>query len=468
LREGEPAIRVLHGPQVEIRENHFFEGAWDGAFEAFRFDQAATVAGSGARIANEHVLFCGPSHMGERFQSIRVGDELFVSNSLAFLLALSGERLDPNYSHYSRDFLDLRRIGIKVKQKRLHLLGPRLVDLHDCCNLRIEPDLTATRLEKPFGPPPRDFSEYRSFLEDTLRATIANAGHAERGWSYRPVTMLSQGYDSTAVSALASRAGCREAVTFRRSGSKTGPQDDNGSAIAACLGLRIAEYERLDFKKLPEFRADEFYIDPWSVDRHMAVMEKQLGGALLLQGRGADNFWPSMGGRLWGLLSDYGHPFLQNPPTVHLGGLALGEFRRRVGFIDFPLASSGGIHAPAIYAIGRSKTMKPWSVGGNYDKPIPRRIAEEAGVPRHLFGQTKKGGPPWAVAFRWSPMGRFLYRVDHWAPWMVAGPRRFLHRFNPRWSETSFSVPVQRNTDRAIERYLEALSTSPLSSAPRG
>ncbi len=33
--------------------------------------------------------------------------------------------------------------------------------------------------------------------------------------------------------------------------------------------------------------------------------------------------------------------------------------------------------------------MNPWRVGGGYDKPIARRIAEERGVPRSLFGQTK-------------------------------------------------------------------------------
>jgi len=30
-------------------------------------------------------------------------------------------------------------------------------------------------------------------------------------------------------------------------------------------------------------------------------------------------------------------------------------------------------------------------LGNSYDRPIPRRIAEEAGVPRDLFGQTKVG-----------------------------------------------------------------------------
>ena len=35
--------------------------------------------------------------------------------------------------------------------------------------------------------------------------------------------------------------------------------------------------------------------------------------------------------------------------------------------------------------------MQPWSVGGKYDRPICRRIVEEAGIPRDWFGVHKKG-----------------------------------------------------------------------------
>jgi hypothetical protein len=34
--------------------------------------------------------------------------------------------------------------------------------------------------------------------------------------------------------------------------------------------------------------------------------------------------------------------------------------------------------------------MQAYSIGGNYDRPIPRRITEEAGVPRELIGTEKK------------------------------------------------------------------------------
>jgi hypothetical protein len=34
--------------------------------------------------------------------------------------------------------------------------------------------------------------------------------------------------------------------------------------------------------------------------------------------------------------------------------------------------------------------MKPWRIGGDYDRPVPRRLVESAGVPRELYGQNKK------------------------------------------------------------------------------
>ena len=203
---------------METREDCFFEGAWDGPFEDYRFDQALTFAGSGGRLDGDGILFAAPSHTFEGLYSVRAGNELFVSNSLAFLLALSGERLDPKYPHYYLDFLNHNRVGIRVKKKRLRLAGPRFVEIHDCCNLAIQPDLTnIAGWRNLLGPPPRDYDDYVAFLSRTAEQVFANAG--DPGPAHGPTvrSTLSQGYDTTAVSALAAKAGCREAVTFRKS-----------------------------------------------------------------------------------------------------------------------------------------------------------------------------------------------------------------------------------------------------------
>jgi hypothetical protein len=188
----------------------------------------------------------------------------------------------------------------------------------------------------------------------------------------------------------------------------------------------------------------------------MAVMEKRVEGSILFSGRCAENIWPRQGGGRWGLPGTTGRPDLQDVDEYHMAGRALGEFRLRIGFIDFPVGSTGAIHGPAIHAIGLSQEMKPYSLGVSYDKPLPRRIAEEIGVPRHLFGQKKKGGPGRPAAERPSWSKRLRDLVATWRPWREARLRLLGGQFYPNWSEGSYLV--QHCMDRAAERYRTVLS----------
>jgi len=71
-------------------------------------------------------------------------------------------------------------------------------------------------------------------------------------------------------------------------------------------------------------------------------------------------------------------------------GMNLSEIRLKSGFINVavPFLLARGIRS--IVAIGQSAAMAPWRVNNDYDRPIPRRIVESAGVARHLFGQRKR------------------------------------------------------------------------------
>ncbi len=450
VRARDPVVRVLHGPCVEVRGDSFVEGAWDAPFAAGDFDRSAVLAGSGGRVTPTGVLFATPANMYERLQAVRAGDALFVSNSLAFLLALSGDRLDPDHPHYYLDLLDFYRGGIGVKEKRLRLAGDRAAELHDCCNLEVASDLRVTRVEKPWGAPPASCDAYVSLLEHTLGRVIENAGDSGRRWRYRPRVTVSQGYDSTAVAALARRAGCREAVTFLRSDSRDGYVDDSGEGIARALGLAVTTYERNDHETMSEFRAEEFYLEPWGVDRNMAVMERQLAGSLLLSGRSGESVWTRGHPERWGL-ADLRLPIELTP------GCALGEFRLRTGFLHFAPATIAAIHAPVIHPWNATPEMRPWSIGGGYDKPIARRIAEEAGVPRHLFGQVKKGGPQ-RPAVPDATLGRLRLeeRVARRPLLREFLRRRFGNRFHPRWKEGSFDV--QKGIARMVDRYRQAIA----------
>jgi hypothetical protein len=461
IRRGEGIVEILHGPWVETRDDCFFEGAWDGPFEDCRFDQAFTFAGSGAYLAGNGILFSTPSHTLEMIYSFRASDEIFVANSLAFVLALSGRRLDPNHRHYYLDFLDFNRAGIRMKDKRLRLDGPEFVNAHDCCNLLVGTDLQTKRIERPLAPPSVDYHSYTSYLLATAERIFANASHPNRKHTYRPVTCMSQGYDTTAVSAIAAQAGCREAVSFRRSNSKSGYEDDSGHEIAPYLGLHLTEYERTDYDRLPPTRDHEFYIEPKGVDRAMVLMERQLTGTLLLTGALGERMWNRAPRSRLGLPAYSGHPLFQLPTGFKLGGCALGEFRKKTGFLHLPLACSGGLHAPILKVISYSRGMDPWSVGGRYDRPIARRIAEEAGVPRHLFGQIKKGGPLVPRADRRSWISRSVYMMWKWTyrpPVRRLLLRVFGNRLNPAWRRGSFDV--QRGVERMKQEYLDALATS--------
>jgi hypothetical protein len=67
----------------------------------------------------------------------------------------------------------------------------------------------------------------------------------------------------------------------------------------------------------------------------------------------------------------------------------MAEIRLVIGFVHFPMPFIGGRQRQDILRITESPEMEPWRLGNAYDRPIPRRIAEQVGVPRQLFGQVK-------------------------------------------------------------------------------
>ena len=384
MRRNQDAVHVLHGPWVETREDRFFEGAWDGDFQTGAFDDAVSFMGSGGRLAGDRIVFAGPTHKLDRIYSLRASETLYVSNSLVLLLTRAGDDLDLSYPYYFFDYLNYFRAGIRTKVKPIPLRSGNSACLNDCCNLLVSPGLCVERVEKRIAPPPACFHDYADFLEKAAQRISANAASPARKRAFRPIAAISRGYDSVAVAALASRAACKRAITFRQSG-KSGV-DDSGAQIAAHLGMEIKEYDRADYAKVPGLPEIEFYPHARLASKAFTVFEDQLAGSLFFNGQSGEDAWNTGG--------PVALPLLQEPTAYTMSGSNLTEFRLRVGFIFFPLACCGAIHAPVVAEIGRSREMEPWSVGGEYDRPIPRRIAEERGVPRPLFGQINVGGGP--------------------------------------------------------------------------
>jgi hypothetical protein len=86
--------------------------------------------------------------------------------------------------------------------------------------------------------------------------------------------------------------------------------------------------------------------------------------------------------------------------------------------------------------------MDPWRVGAQYDRPIPRRIVESCGVPRHMFGQEKKAiaQPLWT-----SPVLERRTTVP-WRARAAARLRTLRVRILDRLARTRFHLLLQRPT----------------------
>ena len=371
LRQGSDAARVYHGPWVETREGWFVEGAWTGDFERGELDGARFNVGTGGVLRAGRAVFCTQSDMIERLYSVRVGAELFLSNSLVFLLAMTGDEPDPGFPFYYHALRAHYFDGIRRKHKAIHTRLRRRVALHDHCQVAVGPDLRLERIEKPAVPRPAGFAEYVALLEGVLASVLENAASPQRRHvRYAGLATVSGGYDSNALAVLLARLGVREALTF----FDGAPGRDSGAEVARRLGMTVREYDRYAFRTTPGVDEAEFLSAHRGADVVLASCEEQLVGKVLVIGR-------------------YGDVVLGIDPRKMLGdfrtirdfvaaGSSLLEFRLRVGFLNFNPLYAGGLHVPALHEIAQSEEMKPWRVGGSYDRPIARRILEEAGIPR--------------------------------------------------------------------------------------
>ena len=175
----------------------------------------------------------------------------------------------------------------------------------------------------------------------------------------------------------------RRAVTFRtgfRYFDRSQEVDDSGAAIARRLGLEVREWPLHAYLTRDGSAPAEFASCGDAFDAHMAALEDELPKTMLLTG-----VW---GDRVWNRLNkDEETVMVRGDPS----GSGLGEFRLRLGFIHVPVPFFGAMRLQDVRGISKLPEMQPWTLGNDYDRPIARRILEEAGVPRSFFGQVKQG-----------------------------------------------------------------------------
>jgi hypothetical protein len=372
LEDGSNIARVVHGEWVETSDRNFSEGSWAGDFARARFDDAY-MTGTGAMLGNDTLIFVTPSHTLDRLNVLRKGQKLYVSNSLPCILAHSGEELDTDFLFYDGYVASIRH-GLARYERRIFTKSKLPVTFFYCCNIVLGRDHKLVEVPKRPTVPFASYDAYKSHLSETIQAIAKNASDARRKIAYTPLATVSRGYDSPAAMVLAMDAGCKQAIAFRDSRGTVG-DEDCGTAIANTLGLSVREFGRLDYRQFddyPEIRSS-------GGPSEFLSFGDYLQGRLLFTGFNGDMIWDRNSEKV-----------SANLIRTDASGAGLTEFRLGTGFCHLPVPFIGADRHPSIHAISNSPEMAQWTLGTSYDRPIARRIVEEAGIPRQMFGQKKR------------------------------------------------------------------------------
>jgi hypothetical protein len=366
-------VSVVAGTSVRAWDDGFFEGTWAGAAEPSAIASSTTVFGSGIVAgADGTTTVVTPSHTMSGVFARSANGITVLSNSLTAILAVTGASLVRDGRYPSRFIQTIEGVG----NSPIELPSDTgTLDFHFWWNLALERDGSLRPVRKPDEAPFLSFADYRGRLSAALASVFTNAP------GYEPAISLSSGYDSTTVAVLAAENGCCRVLTFAegRRTRKSGPGlGDSGEANAKRLGMEAQAFDRLAYMRRMDLPEAEFMATGMSgEDVIMSAYEPSLGRGLLLTGNQGNGIW-RLGGSTRTDLRRSG-----------LDGASLHEFRLRRDFAFVPLPTFGLTQRPSVMAISASHEMKPWSVGGRYDQPISRRIAEEAGLPRGSFAARK-------------------------------------------------------------------------------
>lgn len=382
---------VLHGRFVETHPHFFVEGAWAGDFMEGHIQDSDTVFGSGGCLTDGSVTFASCTATTDFLYHSNNINHFVISNSLPLLLAMLGDELQiagKDYSRINMSILDgIHQYKANIPTRKGHVIRV----MHR--NVQFGTD-GITLVEKQSAPEFKQFVDYREYLQGRIGELFSNARHPARQNQMKIFSTQSRGYDSTAVNTLAAPLGIDDIFTSPESkekksfynGKVSQTQSDDGTAICTTLGLPCTQIDRRSFEK-KALDAEEYY---WAgldnnADLNLHEITSYVSQPTLLLTGQYGEFWYTRD-----VTGEHRmHYFDDALKKWDLAGHGLSEIRLKTGFIQAAIPVIGSRNRTAILAITESPEMQPWRLNTRYDRPIPRRIAEEAGVPRDMFGQIK-------------------------------------------------------------------------------
>lgn len=390
VNHAKQAVSVQHGDSVECCEHFFIEGVWNGDFSSGDFSSTDCIFGTGGVIQKDSVIFVSSASTTDYlyYTSNDLG-QLSIANSLPLLLASMNDSLDPSFLGYNgindtiawgidayiQEIPTRKSVVKRLMYRNLYIGGSALQEV-----------------EKNMPPHFPSYSLYHEYIEANFERIVKNARDYHRTTRVEICSTQSKGYDSTAVNAIAAKFGIDKVFTILKGKSPSHfatndaheQVDDDGREICRILKVASIPIERHAFET--DFPKEYFYHASLhrNQDMNFKEIEKYISPVSLLLTGSLGEMW-------------YGKKNYENRPGFindqlkrwDLASCGLSEVRLVIGFIQVPLIYIGARRREDIISITESEEMAPWRLGTNYDRPIPRRIAEEAGVPREAFGQVK-------------------------------------------------------------------------------
>lgn len=477
------AVTAIFGRCVEHGPDFAVAGVWNGRFGDGAFETTDCFFGTGLVIRDGAVTFVSSAALTDAIYYTESDGRLVAANSLPLLLAATEDRLDPGFAYYDR-MIDSHLAGINRYEKLVPTLRGSVRRVF-CRNLRVTASGTE-EIDKRRPPAFPDYASYLRYLTQNYASIYRNIREPERRYPLDIISTQSRGYDTTAVNTIASKHEVDAVFTIAEpaetdafAGTVPPSRDsDDGTDICAALGLKATRLDRRLFARAFD-EEHLFYSTIHYADAAAFLgLKPHLGrGSVMLTGQRGDAIWgtdkyyrthPQLLIHHSGVETDISPEMLSGdfPSTDLCTVLGLSEVGVEWGLIQVVPTFIGQTRSD-LFRITMSEEMAPWRLGDEYDRPIPRRIAEEiGGVPRDFFGQ-KKMAAVTRFPFPPVPIGAELRReyfgflrqhriVSPFWPWLY----RWVHRINSRiyyapWGHYRYVYYIRRFLSKLAGRDIE-------------
>lgn len=375
-------VAVHAGSCVECQDSFWVAGTWNGDFLSADFDTSSVFYGTGVKFDGSGIHLYTPSHALERLVGYEDKEKIVFSNSVPMIMSYTGLELDFKIDQYERYFCSILH-GPEKRCKAIPMKDGKHLYQYIVGSVTVNGEDKITYKRRAAVEPFKDFDDYYGRMMSDMRAVYANATSPDRkNTKFGLCTTISSGYDSIANAAVARQLGCNTAVSL--SGSIF--DEDDGAVAAREMGYtNIIKRDHLSYRQ-KKGCIDAEYISSGEIAKHQqfSVFEDQFADCLVFMGTRGDYFW--------GLNSEANNDFDMVGFFYNETDISFTENALRNGYIFVAMATYGTSQSTTIQPISKSEEMKPWRLGTEYDRPIPRRIAEGVGAKRESFGQSKRGG----------------------------------------------------------------------------